>query len=227
MLTRHDRTIETAPAVLDEIRPLGLGHIGFKDVGADRDRLAMLNRAIRDAGAVSYLEIVSAGPAAAVAAARLAREIGVDRLLGGTATPAMLAALAGSAVAYYPFVGTPLGHPTRLGGDAADIAADCRAARARGCAGVDLLAYRAIEADPLALVRAARAATDGWLIVAGSVDSPSRVSAVAEAGADAFTIGTAAIEGRFARGRQGLAAQLMAIRDAAVDAAPIAEASER
>ena len=33
-----------------------------------------------------------------------------------------------------------------------------------GCAGIDLLAYRAFEADPLDLVRAARAATEGVIM---------------------------------------------------------------
>lgn len=35
MLTRHDRTVPDCLAVLDEIAPLGLRHIGFKDIGAD------------------------------------------------------------------------------------------------------------------------------------------------------------------------------------------------
>jgi hypothetical protein len=38
-----------------------------------------------------------------------------------------------------------------------------------GCAGIDLLAYRATDAEPLDLVRAARAATSGRLVVAGSI----------------------------------------------------------
>ncbi|KAB1141036.1 hypothetical protein F7R91_34020 [Streptomyces luteolifulvus] len=52
------------------------------------------------------------------------------------------------------------------------IAPDCHPAEAAGCAGVDLLAHRATEADPLDLVRAARAATTGRLVVAGSQPAP-------------------------------------------------------
>jgi imidazole glycerol phosphate synthase subunit HisF len=48
-------------------------------------------------------------------------------------------------------------------------------------------------------------------VVAGSVNTPERIRAVAEAGADAFTIGTAAIDGSYAPGAGGLAAQLAAI----------------
>ena len=38
MLTRDDRTVLDALDVLDEIRPLELRHIGFKDVGLEPAR---------------------------------------------------------------------------------------------------------------------------------------------------------------------------------------------
>src|SRR5690606_32600670 len=99
--------------------------------------------------------------------------------------------------AYLPFPGYPIGHPTALGGRPGDIEQDCRRFAALGCAGVDLLAYRATEADPLELVKAARKATLGRLVVAGSIDRPQRIRALAGAGANAFTIGTAAFDGSF------------------------------
>jgi putative N-acetylmannosamine-6-phosphate epimerase len=80
-----------------------------------------------------------------------------------------------------------------------------------GCAGVDLLAYRATEADPLALVRAARAATPGQVIVAGSVNTPARIRGLREAGADAFTIGSAAFDGSFSPRKGLLRSQLLDI----------------
>ncbi|KND39576.1 HisA/HisF-related TIM barrel protein, partial [Streptomyces stelliscabiei] len=91
--------------------------------------------------------------------------------------------------------GQPIGHPTRLAGDPERIAADCRRAETEGCAGVDLLAYRATDAEPLDLVRAARAATTGRLVVAGSITGDDQIRAIAAAGADAFTIGSAAFDG--------------------------------
>ena len=51
----------------------------------------------------------------------------------------------------------------------------------------------------------------GTVVVAGSVNSPERIAAVRAAGADAFTIGTAAIEGAYAPGAGALAAQLKAV----------------
>lgn len=215
MLTRADRTVPDAVAVLDEVRPLGLRHIGFKDVGIEPAAAAQLRRRIAEHGATSYLEVVSTSTEACLASVRLARELGVDYLLGGTCVDEALAILAGSGVKYLPFPGRPSGHPTQLGGSAAEVAADCRRYRARGAAGVDLLAYRATEADPLALVRAARDALDGgMLLVAGGVGNADRVRALAAANVDAFTVGSAAFDGTFAPGAGPLRAQLKAVLDA-------------
>ena len=217
MLTRDDKTVPDCLEVLEAVAPHGVAHIGFKDAGADKATMARLTAAIRRAGATSYLEIVSLEPEAGVAAARLAAEIGVDCLMGGTDMAGMKAALGNAPVAFLPFVGKPSGHPTALGGTAEDVAADCRRARALGCAGVDLLAYRATDAAPLDLVRAARGALDGGrLVVAGSIDTPERVRAVAAAGADAFTIGTAVLDRRFAPGLDAIEDQLYAIQAAYV-----------
>src|SRR5215203_678185 len=103
MLTRNDRTIEDALEVLELIRPLELEHIGFKDVGAPPALLEPLTEGIRAAGAVSYMEVVSTTPEACLASAELGRELGVDRLLGGTYVDAILEVLNGSDIEYFPF----------------------------------------------------------------------------------------------------------------------------
>jgi hypothetical protein len=209
MLTRDDRTVEDALDVLDAIRPLGLRHIGFKDIGVGPELLQELSRRVKDQGAISYLEVVGTTHEACLASVRVAREIGVDRLLGGTEAEAALTILKDSGIRYYPFPGFPSGHPTVLGGGPEDVAAHCEAFMARGCAGVDLLAYRATDAEPLELVRAARRTLgDGMLIVAGSVDQPARIRALAEAGADAFTIGSAVFNGAFSPRKGALLSQL-------------------
>ena len=208
MLTRQDRTILDCLEVFDDVEELGLGHVGFKDVGVDAGTLRRLNDAIRSAGATSYMEVVSTSAEACLRSARTAVDLGVDRLLGGTEVAEVLEILDGSGIDYLPFPGRPIGHPTALGGTSAEVEADCRRFAAQGCAGVDLLAYRATEADPLDLVRAARAGTPGRVVVAGSIDSPERIRDVAEAGADAFTVGTAALEGAFSPHKGALKSQL-------------------
>jgi hypothetical protein len=210
MLTRNDRTIADCLDVLRRIRPLGLRHVGFKDVGADPETLRRLTDAIHASGAVSYLEAVADDPQASLAAARSARDLGVMRLLGGTRVAEIQDVLRGSATQYYPFAGKPSGHPTELGGQPQDVELDCRAFAAAGCAGCDLLAYRATEADPHDLIRAARRGLgpQRHLIVAGAITSSGQIEAVHEAGADAFTIGTAVLDGAYAAGDPSLNAQL-------------------
>lgn len=214
MLTRQDQTVLDCLQTIDSIRSVGLKHVGFKDVGVDRDTLQKLNRTIKKAGATSYMEVVSTSAEACLDSARNARAIGVDRLLGGTQAEPILEILEGSGIEYLPFPGRPKGHPTKLGGSPDQVGVDCRRFRDLGCAGVDLLAYRATEADPLDLVRAAREALDGFLVVAGSVDSPERIRALADAGADAFTIGSAAFDGSFSPRKGSLKSQLLDILEA-------------
>ncbi len=212
MLTRQDQTVSDCLAVMAEIQPVGLRHIGFKDIGADLETLGVLNRMIRETGATSYMEVVSTTPEATLNSARIAVEIGVGRLLGGTQVQPILEILHGTGIGYYPFPGKPAGHPTLLGGSAADIAADCRTYLAMGCAGVDLLAYRATEAEPLDLVTAARGALgSGGLICAGAIDSPAQIAALRDAGCDAFTIGSAAFDGSFSPRKGSLRSQLQDI----------------
>ena len=213
MLTRQDQTVLDALDVMAEIRPLGLTHIGFKDVGVDKPTLKALNKAIKAAGATSYMEVVSTSPEAALQSARVAADIGIDRLLGGTDVSETLAILKGTSIAYYPFPGKPVGHPTKLGGNAALVESHCRQFTDMGCAGVDLLAYRATDDDPIALVKAARKGLGrkAGLICAGSVDSPQRIGDLKAAGCDAFTIGSAAFDGSFSPRKGRLLSQLQDI----------------
>jgi hypothetical protein len=213
MLTRQDQTVLDCLAVFEEIHPLRLGHVGFKDIGVDKATLHALNQAIKQSGATSYMEVVSTTPEAALNSARIAAEIGIDRLLGGTEVEAILAILEGTDIGYYPFPGRPVGHPTKLGGSAAEVEAQCRRFLAMGCAGVDLLAYRATEAEPIDLVAAARRGLGGQgrLICAGSVDGPARIRALKQAGCDAFTIGSAAFDGSFSPRKGRLTSQLQDI----------------
>jgi hypothetical protein len=214
MLTRADQTVPDCLRVLEEIRPIGLTHIGFKDVGVPPHVLRELVAEIKAQGATTYMEVVSTSAEACLTSARVARDIGVERLLGGTQVDDVLAILAGSATTYHPFPGKPVGHPTKLGGSPADVEADCKRFAAKGCAGVDLLAYRATDAEPIELVRAARRGTPGYLLVAGSVGTAAQIRALRDAGADAFTVGSAAFDGSFAPTMGSLRSQLEAILDA-------------
>ena len=156
MLTRDDQTVDDCLELVDEIAPLGLRHIGFKDVGVDFDRLRALDAAIKATGAVSYMEVVSTSREAELRSIAVAREIGVDRLLGGTAVERG----AGDTRREHRLLSRSraVRRDIRRGSAARPSEVEAQTARfvAQGCAGCDLLAYRATEADPIELVRAAR-----------------------------------------------------------------------
>src|SRR5436190_1467011 len=107
MLTRQDRTIADCLELVGLIRPLGLKHVGFKDVGVTPAILAALNEAIQAGGATSYMEVVSTTPETCLNSARIAAELGVDCLLGGTDVAAVLEILTGTKTQYFPFPGFP------------------------------------------------------------------------------------------------------------------------
>ena len=219
MLTRQDRTIDDAEEIVDAVCALGVRHIGFKDMGVPRATLERLVRRIRSYGATCYLEVVSTTSDSVARSLEVAQSLGVDRVLGGTNLDAAKRIL-GELGRYFPFPGKPVGHPTKLGGSAELVAEHCRASRAAGCGGVDLLAYRATEANPLDLVRAARnALAEKTLIVAGSVNSTQRIHELAAAGVDAFTIGSAVFDGAFSPTKGSFRAQILDILQAC-DTAP-------
>lgn len=216
MLTHNDRTVADSLELLDLIRPLGIKHIGFKDIGAPQNVLAKVTQTIRATGAISYLEVVSTNADDCLRSARIGRELGVDRLLGGTQVADILEILDGSQTAYFPFPGEPVGHPTRLAGSAQQVEMHCRAFAEQGCPGVDLLAYRATDADPLDLVAASRRGLgkDGYLIVAGSVSTSDQIQSLKSAGADAFTIGSAVFDHAFSPSKRSTLSQLEDILEA-------------
>lgn len=216
MLTRNDRTVEDASQHLQTALKLGVRHIGFKDIGLPLDQLKALSKAIKVGGAKSYLEVVSLDRESEIRSAAAAAEIGVDVLLGGTHVDDVLRLIAGTNIQYCPFPGRISGHPSVLEGSIEEIVESAKALAARGGVhGLDLLAYRSREDVPV-LIRAVCSAVSKPVYVAGSIDTPDQIATVKQAGAAGFTIGTAALDGKYPALDTDVSAQLAAIiRDVA------------
>lgn len=217
MLTRNDRTVADASQHLQTALSLGVRHIGFKDIGLPLDQLKSLNAAIKAGGATSYLEVVSLDRESEIVSAKAAVEIGVDILLGGTRVDDVLPIIKGTGIQYFPFAGRITGHPSVLEGSIEEIVESAKAITARdGVHGLDLLAYRSAESDVPELMKAVCAAVSKPVIMAGSIDTPERIAAVKGAGAAGFTIGTAALDGKYPASGKDLPSQLNTIiRDVA------------
>lgn len=216
MLTRNDQTVEDAHIHLQTALGLGVRHIGFKDVGLPLEQLKALRATIAVGGATSYLEVVSLDRESEIASAKAALEIGVDVLLGGTRIDDVLPIIDGAGLQYCPFPGRITGHPSVLEGSIDEIVTSARDLAARdGVNGLDLLAYRS-DGDVPALMEAVCAAVAKPVYIAGSIDTPERIATVKKAGAAGFTIGTAALDGKYPGADKDLPGQLSAIiRDVA------------
>jgi hypothetical protein len=213
MLTRDDKTVSDARAIYESIADTGVTHVGCKDLGLPRDELKALLDDIRSNGHTSYLEVVSETEEATLESARVAADIGPDYLIGGTLIQPVQEILEGTAIRFFPYVGQIVDHPCLLRGTIEDITIDTRAAAVLGVDGINLLAYR-YDGDVDELVESVVQVTTLPVIAAGSVDSVERIAALSERGIWGFTVGTAALDGKFAPGRP-LAAQLEAILSAA------------
>ncbi len=214
MLTVDDQTVPDAPDRLAEALDAGVRHVGFKDVGVPWEVLRRLTDDIRAAGGESYLEVVSLDADRELASAKAALDLGVNHLLGGTRVSRVAPIVKGEAVSYFPFAGRIVGHPSVLEGTVPEIVSSARKLVAiPGVDGLDLLAYR-FNGDVPALMKAVCDAVDKPVIMAGSVDSADRVAAVSAAGAAAFTVGTAALQGQFSSDKMGLIGQIRSIVDA-------------
>jgi hypothetical protein len=194
MLTHNDETVADALAVYDGLRDTTLAHVGFKDVGAAPEILAELARRMHADGRTVYLEVVSVSADDELRSIGVARDIGVDVVMGGTHVDEALELLSGSGVRYYPFPGRIIGHPSVLAGTVAEIGASAAALSSHdGVHGLDLLAYRhegPVEPIIDAVVRASR----GPVVVAGSIVSEAQIQALTTIGAWGFTIGGAAFD---------------------------------
>lgn len=199
MLTRDDRTLTNAREVYAKIAGSGVRHVGCKDIGLPRAELQALMDEIRANGHTSHLEVVSESEQATLESARAAAEIGPDYLIGGTLIEPVQREIEGTGIKFFPYVGRIVDHPCLLRGSITEITDHVRRAESLGVDGINLLAYR-YDGDVDALVEAVVGATDLPVIAAGSVDSPARIRALAERNVWAFTIGTAALDGKLVEG---------------------------
>ncbi len=199
MLTHSDSTIDDALDYVDRLSGTGLRYLGFKDVGATPERQRAIAQAAHEAGFETMLEVVATSKEAELASVQAALDAGVDWVLGGTNSDAVLPMLEGSGVKYCPFPGRVVGHPSVLEGTIQEIAESAAALTSRpGVFGLDLLAYRHATADIADLTRRVVASSRGPVIAAGSVVDDGQIATLASAGAWGFTIGSAIFDGRFA-----------------------------
>lgn len=196
MLTQQDVTIPNAIEVFKEIRGTGIKFIGFKDVGLPKEELRRLVKMMKKENLKTFIEVVSGSEQENIRSAKVAVELGVDYLIGGTYVKQTLPVVKGTRVMYFPYIGKIIGHPCLLRGTISEIVEDGRKVEKMGVDGINLLGYR-YDGDAVKLIRSVREAVKIPLIVAGSINNFERVRQMVNLDVWAFTIGAAILEKKF------------------------------
>jgi NAD(P)H-dependent flavin oxidoreductase YrpB (nitropropane dioxygenase family) len=190
-------TVYNAIDVFEEAKNTNVKYFGFKDVGLPKEKLTQLHSNMKKAGKTTFIEVVTATKEDNVRSAKMAVELGVDYLIGGTAVKQTLPLLRGSNIKYFPYIGKIVGHPCLLRGTVEKITRDAKMVERLGAAGIDLLAYR-YDRDPEPMIKSVQKCVKTPLIVAGSIDSIERVRKMVDLGVWSFTIGSAFFDKKFA-----------------------------
>ncbi len=191
MLTHNDQTVENALEVFNSCKDLPVKYWGFKDVGLPKDKMQELHDAMKTAGKETFLEVVTYTSEECMKGAQLAVEFGYDYLMGTIMYPEVWDYLKDKPIKYLPFVGEVSGSPSVLGGSIKSMVAQAQEFSKMGIHGVDILAYRATDADPAELAKALVDQTDFVICVAGSIGSEERIKIVDSINPWTFTMGSA------------------------------------
>jgi hypothetical protein len=196
MLTHHDKTVPDTLELFHRAKDYPITHWGFKDVGLAPNEMRAAVSAMKDAGKVTFLEVVSLSEEEGLRGARLAVELGFDILMGTVFYPSIGAYLKDKPVRYYPFPGHVHSHPSILDGTIEEIVAHACELETYGVHGLDLLTYR-YDGEAARLLKRVVEATNIPVVSAGSIASFERINEVWDSGAWGFTIGSAFFERQF------------------------------
>ncbi len=195
METYNDMTRSDAINVYKEIRDTKIKFIGFKDIGLPIGQLKELHSMMKNDRRTTFLEVVSASEKETIQSTKVALELGVDYLIGGTYIDSTLPLIKNKNIKYFPYVGKIVDHPCKLRGSIEEMVQDTKKVKEKAIPGINLLAYR-YNGDVDKLIE--KVSSIGLpMIVAGSIDSYERVRKMKEMGIWAFTIGGAIFDKKF------------------------------
>jgi hypothetical protein len=196
MLTHQDKTVPDALEIFHRTKDYPITHWGFKDVGLPPKEMGSVAAAMKEAGKITFLEVVSLSEEDGLRGARLAVDSGFDILMGTVFYPSIGDYLKDKPIQYYPFPGRVYGHPSILDGEINQIVAHARELETYGVHGLDLLTYRYTGNAPSLLSQVVQS-THIPVVSAGSIASFERITEVWDSGAWGFTIGSAFFEKKF------------------------------
>lgn len=196
MLTHHDVTVKNAEEVFEACKDLPVKFWGFKNVGLPKDKMKALASAMKAAGKVTFLEVVTYDETSCLEGAQTAIDCGFDYLMGTIYYDSVAKLLKDNGMAYLPFVGKVSGSPSILEGTNEEIIRNAKELMAKGITGFDILAYRhVVDGEKLAYDFCK--VVDAQICIAGSINSFARIDTMFDIGPWAFTMGSALFEKKF------------------------------
>ena len=143
-----------------------------------------------------------------VRSAKVAVELNVDYLMGGTRVNVVSEIIKPTKIKYLPFPGKIVGHPSVLEGTIDEITKSAiDLSSNKYVYGLDLLSYR-FKGNVEELIKSVVNKTKVPIVSAGSIDSEEKIKIVSALGVWAFTVGSAAFEKKFANGSSSIVDQL-------------------
>ncbi len=196
MLTHNDVTVKNAKEIFEECKNSKAKFWGFKEVGLSLEEMRDLFSYMKACGKTTFLEVVAYTEEECLEGAKMGAASGVDYLLGTMYSDSINVYCKANNLKYLPFVGKIEGRPSVLSGSIEDIIAEGEALTKKGIAGFDLLGYRYVG-DATVLNKQFCKAMQVPVVLAGSVNSYTRLDEVLDANPWAFTIGGAFFENKF------------------------------
>lgn len=197
MLTQNDRTAANACEIFERCKDSKAEFWGIKDGGLEPSKMKKLFGAIQNAGKTAVLEVVSYDEQSGLKAAKIAANSGCKMLLGTCFYPSILEFCKQENIKYLPFVGRVSGLPSLLSGGIDEIIKEAQECAKIGVWGIDLLAYRYEDGDPFLLAQKMLKSLDLPLVIAGSIDSYTRLDEIKKLNPQFFTIGSGFFEYKF------------------------------
>lgn len=200
MLTQNDQTSKDAIPIFHECQDLPIDYWGFKNVGISETEMCELINAMKKAGKKTFLEVVTYTKESCMSAAKFACKHKFDFLLGTLFYPDVWNYLKTEEIQYYPFIGNVFDSPSSLSGSSEDMINESDRFFTEGIPGIDVLAFRYINGNPIHLAQKIVKNTKLRVILAGSINSVERINAVNSINPWGFTIGSALFTQNFVKG---------------------------
>lgn len=198
MLTQNDKTVKNAIDIFNECRDLPIDFWGLKNVGISELEMREIAMAIKHAGKKAFLEIVTYTAESCINGAKFACENHFDFVIGTTFFPRIWDFLKTAPIQYYPYIGNVYGCPSVMSGNAEDIIKEANTLCLKGIRGINVLAYRHISENPVQLAQKLVKQIKVNTIIAGNINSVSRIEEINAINPWAFTIGGALFTDKFA-----------------------------